>query len=166
MGSWAGDVLESPESVYQKATSVLAGSGMKVVTTIPSQSLTAEGGKDVNFIALAVVAMVGFFVLMIGLNIINGLLLAIIGLIVMAVAAVYYFMAPKNTFNVGISALGQGSRISITSSGSKSEGTQSQLIGILRMGGTGTGAARVCKNCRATVTDPAAGFCPSCGSKL
>ena len=163
MGSWAGDVSESPESVYQKATSVLAGSGMKVVTTIPSQSLTAEGGKDVNFVILVALAVVGFIVFLIGLF---DLLLLIIGLVIIAVAAVYYIVAPKNTFNVGISAIGQNSRISITSSGSKAEGTQSQLIGILRMGGVGTGAARVCKNCHAMVTDPSATFCPTCGGKL
>ena len=162
MGSWAGDVSESPESVYQKATSVLAGSGMKVVTTIPSQSLTAEGGKDVNFIILVALAVVGFIVFLIGLF---NLFLLIIGLVIIAVAVVYYIVAPKNTFNVGISALGQNSRISITSSGSKAEGTQSQLIGILRMGAP-TGAARVCKNCHAMVTDPSATFCPTCGGKL
>lgn len=163
MGSWAGDVPEAPESVYQKATSVLAGSGMKVVATIPSQSLTADGGKDVNFIILVALAVVGFLVFLIGLF---DLLLLIIGLVIIAVAAVYYIVAPKNTFNVGISTIGQGSRVSINSNGSKAEGTQSQLIGILPMGDVGTGPTRVCRNCHTMVTDTSATFCSTCGGRL
>ena len=158
MGSWAGDVGESPDSVYQKATSVLSGTGMKVQTTIPSQSLMAEGDKDVNWIVMVVLIIAGVVLLFV-----FGL-----GVILFIVALIYYFRAPKSVFTVGISSIPSGSRISITTTGSKAEAAQTQLIGILRqVGSVGPSvAARVCKACKANVTDPSATFCPSCGAKL
>jgi len=140
---------------------------MRIVTTIPSQSLSAEGGRDINLIIAGVLAIAGFIMLVIGLSaliILNWYTL--IGIVLLAMFLVYFLVAPKNTFNVGISPISEGSRISITSSGSKAEGTQGQLIGILRMVGMGAGAARMCKSCHATVTDRLAVFCPACGKKM
>jgi len=171
LGAWAGDVDESPESVYQKATSILAGSGLKTISTIPSQSLAAEGPKELEeherniVIALVVIGILLFIVY----AIMRGWLWLVLGFVLLVAGGAYYFIGgEKNSFTVGITRIPQGSRISITSRGDKAEASQNQLIGILvpARAAAPVAAGIRCSKCGATVPDASDAFCPSCGAKL
>jgi hypothetical protein len=167
LGAWAGDCAETPDSIYQKATSILAGTDMKVTATIPSQSLSAEGPKQLtdrgrNIVIVLLILGVVFIVL----ALIDALFLFFTGLFFI-IAIIYYFVAlEKTSFNVGITQLPQGSRVSITSRGDKAEGLQNQLIGIIVPAGRGAYGVSRCKSCGAVIADASMKFCPSCGSKV
>jgi len=167
MGAWAGDVSETPDSVYQKATSILAGTDMKVTATIPGQSLSAEGPKQLsdrgrNIVIVLLILGVVFIVL----ALLDALFLFFTGLFFI-IAIIYYFVAlEKTSFTVGIAPVPNGSRVSITTRGDKAEGLQNQLIGIIVPAGRGTVGMTRCKSCGAVITDMTVKFCPSCGTKV
>jgi len=129
---------------------------MRIVSTIPGQSVMAEGAKDFNYMILAILLVVGFIVFL--------LASILVGLIIFGVALVYFFMAPKNVFSLGLTPTERGSRVSITSTGSKAESAQNQLIGVLQLGAMGVATTRQCRSCGASI--PATSlFCPACGTR-
>ena len=154
MPSWSGVATEPPQSVYQKAAGVISGQEMRLVSTIPNQSLTAEGARDFNVLVMAILLVVGFVLL---------LLIPIIGLILLVASLAYFLVSKKNVFTVGITPAVGGSQVTIMASGSKAEAALNQMVGVIQL--SVSGALRNCRNCGAAIIDPSAMFCPSCGSR-
>ncbi len=131
---------------------MISGQEMKLVSTIPNQSLTAEGSRDFNMLIMGILVLVGFILLIFG-----------IGFILLLAALVYFLVSKKNVFSVGISPAAGGSQVTIMASGSKAEAAMNQMVGVLQL--SVSGALRNCRNCGVAIVDPSALFCPSCGSR-
>ncbi|MEM3381225.1 MAG: hypothetical protein QXI59_07565 [Candidatus Bathyarchaeia archaeon] len=155
MPSWSGVAAEPPQSIYQKAAGVISGQGMKLISTIPNQSITAEGSRDFNPLIMAILVIVGIITLPF-----------LIGIILLLAALIYFLVSGKNVFTVGMAPTGTGgSQVTITANGSKAEAALNQMVGVIQLSFTGTGAPRNCRSCGTLIADPTAAFCPSCGAK-
>jgi len=152
--SWSGIATEPPQSVYQKAAGVISGQEMRLVSTIPNQSLAAEGSRDFNALIMAILIIAGFVML---------ILITLIGIILLIAGLVYFLVSKKNVFTVGITPAAGGSQVTIMASGSKAEAAMNQMVGVIQL--SVSGALRNCRNCGAAIVDPSALFCPSCGSR-
>ncbi|MEM4246336.1 MAG: hypothetical protein QW390_03470 [Candidatus Bathyarchaeia archaeon] len=156
MPSWSGYTAETPESVYQKAAGVISGQGMKLVSTIPNQSISAEGSRDFNTLIMSILIIAGIVFL---------ILVPIIGIFLLIGALIYFLVSGKNVFTVGITPHGKGSQVTVTANGGKAEAALNQMVGVIQLSFTGVTGVRHCKSCGSTITDPTAVFCSACGAR-
>ncbi|MBS7626319.1 zinc ribbon domain-containing protein [Candidatus Bathyarchaeota archaeon] len=113
------------------------------------------GSRDFNPLIMAILIIVGIITLPF-----------LIGIILLLAALIYFLVSGKNVFTVGMAPTGTGgSQVTITANGSKAEAALNQIVGVIQLSFTGTGAPRNCRNCGTLIADLTVSFCPSCGAK-